>query len=187
MTCPLPNCNGIEHNSRCHACPHTGDPAIRTLPWGRGHPCWHCVTTADGGHDPNDSREQGHGRVSSAEAVPPHLVASIPDVSGEERAGESWQGDFSAVAHAVLRALLNLPPKELATLLASLKLNADGTTRTLLQIKAVTDALFHENVTLQAVDIRIRRAYEALTERDLDSEAPAFMQVKRSFRRFLCF
>lgn len=187
MPCPHPNCNGIDHRSLCYNCPHTGDPAIQALPWDKNHPCFHCVTGPDGGTDTNDSREQGHGRVSSVEAVPPHLVASeAADPDGDSDA-EGWQGDFSAVAHAVLRALINLPPKELATLVASLNLNPDGTTRTLAQIKSVTDALFHENVTLQAVDIRIRRAYEAITERNLDSEAPAFMQVKRSFRRFLCF
>lgn len=184
MPCPMPNCNGIDHKSLCHACPHLGDQAVQAMPWDRNHPCFHCVTDEDGNHDANDSREQGHGRVSSAEAVPARFTATpAPEPDAVE---DDWQGEFSAVAHCVIRALLKLPPKEVVTLLESLKLNPDGSSRTLMDTKEQTDRLFHENVTFQAVDIRLRRAYEALTECKLDADSPAFLQTKRAFRRFLC-
>ncbi len=86
---------GQVKGRQCHLCPH-----YMNLPPGTDYfksPCAHCYGVGDlearGGA--TDSREQGHGRVVSAEALPPRLLALPPAPVGED--GEDGGGGVEAV------------------------------------------------------------------------------------------
>lgn len=109
---------GQVKGRQCHLCPH-----YMNLPPGADYyktPCAQCYGVGDlaanGGA--TDSREQGHGRVFSAETVPARLLAVHPAPVGEDAAdggdGEGEGGEAAEVRETVRRivysvAQLSLP------------------------------------------------------------------------------
>lgn len=149
MNCNHPNCEGIEHGALCHLCPHDGDRTLDSLSW-KAHPCFRC-TDENAQAAKCDSREQGHGRVSSADMVPRHCVtAHEPEETPEN------------IRTEVLRSLLLLTPKEYVSLIESVRPEANGRKRDLRKLKSVTDGIFGEDVSLQMVDSRVKTALRKL-------------------------
>lgn len=78
---------GQVKGRQCHLCPH-----YMTLPPGTDYyktPCAHCYGVGDleGDGGATDSREQGHGRGVSADALPPQFLATLPAPVGEDAEG----------------------------------------------------------------------------------------------------
>lgn len=78
MKCPI--CHK-DHYMICHSCPHNGQ--LQGLAY-EGSPCEVCAKDAQGGQRANDSRETGHGRVVSLDAIERYVADSMPnDGDGE--------------------------------------------------------------------------------------------------------
>ena len=79
MKCPI--CHE-DHYMICHSCPHNGQ--LHGLAY-KGSPCEMCAKDAHGRQRANDSRETGHGRVVSFDAIERYLEDNVPaDGDGEE-------------------------------------------------------------------------------------------------------
>lgn len=136
---------------------------------------------------------QGAGAVPASP-----VAAAVPDAAAQTDSGadaapseDEGTGDasfvVSSVAHAVIRALLWLDPKEVVSLLLSLRPQKTGQPKSLADIKAETDRLFGENLTLAGVDNRIKKAYEKLSGARLDPDEPGTStgQARRRYRKWL--
>jgi len=77
MKCPI--CH-VDHYMICHSCPHNGQ--LQGLAY-KGSPCEMCAKDAHGRQRANDSRETGHGRVVSFDAIERYLEDNVPD-DGDE-------------------------------------------------------------------------------------------------------
>lgn len=155
MKCNQPNCKGVDHQGQCWKCPHSSDVEhgiYKTTPWERS-PCFCCKK--DNPSLECDSREQGHGRVISYEEAPPLLVAAFP----AEESGEP--GELQAAAD-VLSRLLRLEPRLYVTLIESVRFADDGKKRTLNHVRRVTNELFREDISFQAVSVRLKAAVRKL-------------------------
>lgn len=72
MKCPI--CHE-DHYMICHSCPHNGQ--LKGLSY-EGSPCEVCAKDAQGRQRANDSRETGHGRVVSLDAIERYVADSVP-------------------------------------------------------------------------------------------------------------
>lgn len=156
MKCHQAQCKGVDHKGLCWLCPHSisvEKGAYKGMKW-EDTPCSRCFNS-----DPErdcDSREQGHGRVISYEEAPPFLVSTF----GQGRDEEETEHELAA-ATDVLRRILRLEPKEYVTLIESVRFctkDERGVTRTLNQVKAVTNELFKEDISFQMVAMRLAAA-----------------------------
>lgn len=146
MKCDRPECNGADHHGRCHKCPHDGDPRLANIPWEKT-PCSRCEL-------PSDDRAGGHGRGVSMETIPPEIVADWPDAGEIEVVDRRKEYMLDA-----LRALSSVSEKAVVSVL----LQARG--MTVNEVRRRTNALFHEDLTLQAVSWRIQNALRELEAR----------------------
>lgn len=156
MKCNQPNCKGVDHQGQCWKCPHSADVAAGVFGKTRWEdtPCFRC-RKANPERD-CDSREQGHGRVISYEEAPPILVAAFP---GSEDDAEGWE---LRIAADLLWRLMRLEPKLYVTLIESVRYADDGGQRTLNHVKRITNELFHEDISFQAVSVRLKAAVRKL-------------------------
>lgn len=155
MKCNQPNCKGVDHQGQCWKCPHSADVQsgiFKKMRW-EDTPCRRCKKLNL--ERECDSREQGHGRVISYEEAPPLLVAAFhPE---EEEDG----GDMRMAADLLAR-LMRLEPKLYVTLIESVRYADDGGQRTLNHVKRITNELFHEDISFQAVSVRLKAAVRKL-------------------------
>lgn len=158
MRCNHKNCSGVDHQGLCWQCPHPEDikrGAYKDVPWEKT-PCFCCKKA-----NPNrecDSREQGHGRVISYEEAPPLLVAAFPAETNDER------DNNLRAAVDIVNCLLRLEPKLYVTLIESVRYADDGGQRTLNHVKRITNELFGEDVSFQAVSARLKVAMKKLRD-----------------------
>lgn len=139
---------------QCWKCPHSADVAagvFRKTKW-EDTPCFRC------GKSECDSREQGHGRVISYEEAPPILVAAFPSSEDDGDGGEL------RMAADLLGRLIRLDPKLYVTLIESVRYADNGGQRTLNHVKRITNELFHEDISFQAVSVRLKAAIRKLKD-----------------------
>lgn len=156
MKCNQPGCRGVDHLGLCHACPHGEErgAALRSLPWS-DHPCSRCKA--------GDSREQGHGRGYSYEAVPPGTVAE-PAAESETFAEERLP-TVQDQLRVILHALSQLALPEYVALLEYVRPNPDGSPRDLAKVASVVAAALHDReMSFQLVDMRIQSAVKKLAK-----------------------
>ncbi len=80
MKCPI--CHE-DHFMLCHSCPHNGQLAGMKYD---ESPCSACAKDAHGKQRANDSREIGHGRVVSLDAIERYVADAVPaDDAGDGR------------------------------------------------------------------------------------------------------
>ena len=151
MKCNQPNCKGVDHQGQCWKCPHSADVSAGVFKKTRWEdtPCFRC------GKADCDSREQGHGRVISYEEAPPILVAAFQ--------GSADDGNEELrMAADLLGRLMRLEPKLYVTLIESVRYADDGGKRTLNHVKRITNELFGEDISFQAVSVRLKAAVRKL-------------------------
>ena len=154
-SCNQPACRGVDHLGLCHLCPHDGDAGLAGLPYA-AHPCSRCKA--------GDSREQGHGRGMSYEAMPPKLVAEA-----EADMPSLFDGDQPPPPQqfivAILHALCQLKPREYITLIESVRTRPDGGPRALKDISNAVKVIIHEReVSFQLTDMVLDAAMRKLAE-----------------------
>lgn len=140
----MPECKGVDHKGLCHKCPHRGDVRLASMAW-EETPCAGCQM--------GESLAQGHGRGRSLETVPPRLLAQLEAQWTEE---EDPRRDAVDAMRTALRAFCALGPKELVTVVW----RAQGLT--LREIRRLTKAYFHEDITEAGVSLRAISAEKRL-------------------------